>query len=323
MKPEAAPVPAPGHVDPAVSMRFVEHPLAKAVAFTGSEKAGRAIFDAASRRPEPIPAFVEMGSTNPVFVLPGALGNADSLAAGLFGSINLGVGQFCTCPGVIVGQKGSDFNALGEKLAALFDKGVPGTMLHAGILKSYETSVQKAADVSGVVSVISHETADPTHTEAKPALFRAVAQTWLDGDELAHEIFGPAAVFVECGSREELLRVAHRLSGNLTPTIHGTPDDLKEFRDLIAILETKVGRLLFNGYPTGVEVSSAMHHGGPYPATADAKFTSVGTAAILRFLRPICFQNFPQEVLPIDLRNENPQKIWRTVNGKLTNEALT
>lgn len=310
--------------DPAVSIRLVQHPSIKAVAFTGSERAGRAIFNAAAERPEPIPAYVEMGSINPVFILPGALKSSpDTLAQGLFGSVNLGVGQFCTSPGVIVGNEDEAFLAFTAKLASLFEKGAPGTMLYPGILKGYDEAVVRRAKTKGVHAVTSSEKTDSSKTEAKPVLFDTDCNVWMQNGELSTEVFGPSSLVVRCKSDEQLLRVANSLHGTLTVTIWGTPDDLSSHRDLIAVLETKAGRLLFNGFPTGVEVSPAMHHGGPYPATADPKFTSVGTAAILRFVRPVCYQNFPEQALPLELRNENPRYIWRTVNGELTRDGIT
>jgi NADP-dependent aldehyde dehydrogenase len=310
-------------VDPAMSIALVQHPAAKAVAFTGSERAGRAIFDAAAQRPEPIPAYVEMGSTNPVFILPGALQErTDAIIQGLVNSINLGVGQFCTCPGLIFGVEDSQFHAFQSKLAAAFEQSAPATMLHPGILKGYEQSLARVRGVKGVAEKLSAKTADSSKTEASPVLFETDASIWLGSEALAQEVFGPSAIIVRGKSEDELLRVAHALPGSLTATVHGTPDDLKQYRQLIAVLEGKAGRLLFNGYPTGVEVSSAMHHGGPYPATGDAKFTSVGTAAIFRFLRPICYQGFPNEALPLELQDENPRKIWRTIDGQLTQSGV-
>jgi 2,5-dioxopentanoate dehydrogenase len=305
-------------VDPAVSIALVRHPAAKAVAFTGSERAGRAIFDAAAQRPEPIPAYVEMGSTNPVFVLPGALQErTDAIVQGLTGSINVGAGQFCTCPGLIFGVEDATFDAFRKKLASAFEQAAPASMVHPGILKGYEQSLERVRGVKGVAEKRSGKAADSAKAEASPVLFETDASTWLTSEALAQEVFGPSAIVVRGKSEEELLRIAHALPGSLTATIHGTAEDLKKYRKLIAVLETKAGRLLFNGFPTGVEVSSAMHHGGPYPATGDAKFTSVGTAAIFRFLRPICYQNFPDEALPVELQAANPRKIWRMVDGKL------
>jgi NADP-dependent aldehyde dehydrogenase len=310
-------------VDPDVSIALVQHPAAKAIGFTGSERAGRAIFNAAAQRPDPIPAFVEMGSINPVFVLPGALQNSsETLAQGLFGSINLGVGQFCTCPGLIIGRENSQFREFKEDLMASFENAAPGTMLYPGILKGYSSAIAQVSEIKGVEVRRTTQTATVEKTEAAPVLFETDAETWLSREELSSEIFGPSAIVVNCDSDSKLLEVAQSLPGTLTATIHGTPADLDRHRDLIAVLETKAGRLLFNGYPTGVEVSPAMHHGGPYPATADAKFTSVGTAAILRFLRPVCYQNFPEEALPVELQDANPRGIWRTVNGKLTREPV-
>jgi NADP-dependent aldehyde dehydrogenase len=264
-----------------------------------------------------------MGSINPVFVLPGALQNSiDTLAQGFFGSINLGVGQFCTCPGLIVGQQDDAFSRFREKLSELFSNAAPGTMLYPGILKGYQASVSKAEHTDGVRAIKTSQLPNPAKTEAAPELLLTDANTWLSQEELGTEIFGPTAIVVSCESDERLLEIAQALPGTLTATIHGTPADLEKHKDLIAILETKAGRLIFNGFPTGVEVTYAMHHGGPYPATADAKFTSVGTAAILRFLRPVCYQNFPDQILPPELQDENPQKIWRTIDGELTREPV-
>jgi len=303
--------------DPAASIALVHHPDARAVAFTGSLRAGRAIFDAASRRPDPIPAFVEMGSVNPVFILPVALNQAvENLAQGLFNSINLGVGQFCTCPGIIVCGDEGGFRELREKLGELFASGAPGTMLYPGILQNYEQAAERAAGIAGVRQVRSTVAADAVKTEAVPTLLDADARTWLDNPELGNEIFGPASIIVRCHSDAERMRVAQALEGTLTASIFGTPDDLVRYGGLIAVLETKAGRLIFNGFPTGVEVCPAMHHGGPWPATADARFTSVGTAAILRFLRPICYQNMPQAALPSELHDGNPRGIWRMLNGQ-------
>jgi 2,5-dioxopentanoate dehydrogenase len=311
-------------VDPALSLALVRHPSIKAVAFTGSERAGRAIFDAAVARPEPIPAYAEMGSTNPVFLLPGAVAErADALAQGLAASVNLGVGQFCTCPGLIVGTETDSFAAFRAQLAKRFEQAQPATMLHPGILKAYKASVARAGGIEGVRSAAAATAGDPERTEATPSLLDTDAATWLGAEALAEEIFGPSAILIRAASQDEMLRVAEALPGTLTATVHGTPADLQAYRKLIAVLEAKAGRLIFNGYPTGVEVSPAMHHGGPYPATTDSKFTSVGTAAILRFLRPICYQNFPGESLPVELRDENPRGIWRTVDGEFTRAPVS
>jgi NADP-dependent aldehyde dehydrogenase len=190
------------------------------------------------------------------------------------------------------------------------------------ILKGYEQSLARVRGVKGVFEKRSTNIPDFTKAEAPPVLFETDAITWLASEALAQEVFGPSAIVVRGKSEEELLQLANSLPGALTATIHGTPEDLKQHRKLIAVLEKKVGRLVFNGYPTGVEVSSAMHHGGPYPATGDAKFTSVGTAAIFRFLRPVCYQGFPDEALPLELQDENPRNIWRMVNGQFTRDKV-
>jgi 2,5-dioxopentanoate dehydrogenase len=311
-------------VDPEISLALVRHPLAKAVAFTGSEKAGRAIFDAASQRSIPIPAYVEMGSVNPVFILPGAVAErADTIAQGLTSSVNLGVGQFCTCPGLVFGLKGEGLETLRGKLEDGFRQSTPATMLHPGILNKYKEAIAEVSAEAGLTSTAASQSADQSKTEATPVLFETDGKTWLGNRRLAEEIFGPSAIFVQSASEEEMVEIAKTLPGTLTATIQGTPDDLKRFKSLIAVLESKAGRLIFNGYPTGVEVSPAMHHGGPYPATGDPKFTSVGTASIFRFLRPVCYQGFPDEDLPIELRNANARNIWRTVNGELTRNDVT
>jgi 2,5-dioxopentanoate dehydrogenase len=308
---------------PRVSIDLVTHPQIKAVGFTGSEAAGRAIFDAAARRAEPIPVYAEMGSVNPLFVLPGALAkNPDVLAKGIFDSVNLGVGQFCTKPGMVIGIDGTQFARLGELLAGMFSGAPPGTMIYSGIRNAFEKRLSAASKIAGVTAQMSAQARKVEGAHASPAMLATDAATWLHNEALRGEIFGPATVSVACGSHEELLQVAKQIQGGLTATIHGTPEDLEKYSDLVAALRMRAGRLIFNGYPTGVEVSHAMHHGGPYPATTDSKFTSVGAAAIYRFARPICYQDFPEPMLPPELQNANPRNLWRTVNGQWMREGL-
>jgi 2,5-dioxopentanoate dehydrogenase len=305
------------------SVALAIHPKTKAVAFTGSLRAGRALFDAAARRPEPIPVFAEMGSVNPVFVLPEALArNREALAEGLFRSVNLGVGQFCTSPGLVFGRRSDALQQFREELIARFESAAPGSMLNAAIQRGYRDKFKAMAAVAGVASHCSSTAAAAERTEAAPGLFTTDAHTWLRHHELHEEIFGPATVLIECESDTDLLKAANALEGTLTATIHGTPEELARHRDLSEILSRKAGRLIFNGYPTGVEVGYAMHHGGPYPATTDSRFTSVGTAAIYRFARPVCYQNFPEHLLPPELHNANPRKIWRTVDGQWTRDPV-
>ncbi len=310
-------------VDTNVSLELVKHPETKAVAFTGSLRAGRAIFDAAGQRSKPIPAYVEMGSTNPVFLLPGVIRDrGDEFAQGLFNSVNLGVGQFCTCPGLVIGIESYKYEALRTKLSRLFKEAAPGTMLYPGILNSYTKAVEELEGLDQVEVTRTQIEARAGKTQATPALIQATGDAWLKYDALGHEVFGPATITVACNDSQQMLEVADKLAGTLTASIHGTPEDLITHRDLISVLESKAGRVLFNGFPTGVEVSPAMHHGGPYPATADPKFTSVGTASILRFLRPICYQNFPSAALPPELLDDNPRGIWRLVNGEFTRDSI-
>lgn len=308
---------------PDASIALAAHPKTKAVAFTGSLRAGRALFDAGARRPDPIPVFAEMGSVNPVFVLPEALErNRESIADGLFRSVNLGVGQFCTSPGLVFGSRGNALQKFREQLIKGFESAQPGTMLNAAIQRGYSEKFKSMAAVAGVGSHCSWRAAAPERTEAPPGLFTTDSHTWLANHELHEEIFGPATVLIECESDAQLLEAANALEGTLTATIHATPEELARHPDLIDILSRKAGRLIFNGYPTGVEVGYAMHHGGPYPATTDARFTSVGAAAIYRFARPVCYQNFPEQLLPAELQDANPRNIWRMIDGQWTQDPV-
>lgn len=303
---------------------LVLHPLLEAVGFTGSLGAGRALFDAASRRPNPIPVYAEMGSVNPVFVLPGALkARGGQIAEGLVASVTLGVGQFCTNPGLVFGIRSEELASFTATAAERISALPNGTMLYPSICQAYAQGIALLESADGVkrVSTLASEP-DPNKTQAGPALFSTDGTTFLHAPELAHEVFGPTSLLVACENPEELKQIASQLQGQLTATIQGTPEDLIAHSDLIAILETKVGRLLFNGFPTGVEVCPSMQHGGPYPATSDSRSTSVGTAAILRFARPICYQDFPSEALPAELQDANPRSIWRLVDNTLTKEAI-
>lgn len=306
-----------------VGLALVRHPLVKAVGFTGSVRAGRTLFDAANARSDPIPVFAEMGSINPVFVLPGALEQRGrQIAEGLKNSVTLGVGQFCTCPGLVVGLEGDATNTFTAAVAELIAAAPPGTMLYDGIRRAYADGVQSFTNVQGVkVAAQSKTPADATRTQGAPTLFTADVDTFVGNKRLQEELFGPSTLLVTGRSKEDLLRVARSLEGHLTATIHGTPQDLEEHRDLITVLEQKVGRLIFNGFPTGIEPCNAVHHGGPYPATTDARTTSIGTTAVERFVRPVCYQDFPQSALPPELRDDNPRKIWRMIDGQMTRDA--
>jgi 2,5-dioxopentanoate dehydrogenase len=308
---------------PDVSLALVGHPKTKAVAFTGSTRAGRALFDAAARRPNPIPVFSEMGSVNPVFVLPRALEERGAtIAEGLFRSVILGVGQFCTNPGLVFAVDGPAFDAFTGKLGEWFEQAAPGTMLNPSIAKNYEERFQSAAAVKSIQARCAARSADAGRTEGRPGFLTTDAATWLGNHTLHEEIFGPATMVVRCSSPEQLLECSRALDGTLTATIHGTPEEIAQHGALVEILTQKAGRLLCNGFPTGVEVSYAMHHGGPYPATTDERFTSVGTTAIYRFARPICYQNAPEAVLPAELKDANPLGIWRMIDGVLSRNPL-
>ena len=309
---------------PEISLQLVRHPSIRAVGFTGSLRAGRAIYDAAAARSHPIPVFAEMGSTNPVFVLPDALKQRSAeIAAGLAGSVTLGAGQFCTNPGVVVGVGGTTLDHFaheaGERIAAT----PTCTMLHDGIGRAYADRLREIEETTGVAVVARASSDSESATPAAAAVLQASAAAFLSEDRLREEVFGPSTLIVACETPAEMDAIARRLDGNLTATIHGTRDDLAEYASLVDVLENKVGRLIFNGFPTGVEVCAAMHHGGPYPATTDVRSTSVGTAAILRFARPVCYQNFPDSALPPELRNRNERGIWRQIDGRLTQDDVS
>jgi 2,5-dioxopentanoate dehydrogenase len=305
-----------------VGTMLVKHPMVKAVGFTGSRTAGRALMDLVAARPEPIPFFAEMSSTNPVFILPGALRDrSDSIATGLHASFTLGAGQFCTKPGVIFMPEQNELSGFVSKLEALVHNSTPFHMLTEGIRSSYHRGLSSRLAKQSVKSIAQTDTPQSGFA-AGAALFETSADSFLKDPDLASEIFGPATLLVRASSRYQLLEAAHALEGHLTATIHGTEQDLGDFADLIAILETKVGRLIFNGFPTGVEVTHAMVHGGPYPATSDGQSTSVGSRAIFRFVRPLCYQGFPQAALPGELKDDNPLQIWRMIDGEMTKRAL-
>ena len=304
-----------------VGLALVRHPLITAVGFTGSLRGGRALFDAAAARPSPIPVYAEMGSVNPVFLLPSAIAErADALAQGFAQSITMGVGQFCTNPGVIVGVKDLQFDALAQQLATRLSDAPAGVMLYDQLRQSYDRGVVRARQKR--VEVLAPADSRATPLRAHPALLRTSGAEFLADPELREEIFGPVSMVVAASDHAEMERIAEEMEGQLTATIHGTPDELHAHARLVSILTRKVGRLLFNGYPTGVEVGHAMQHGGPYPASTDSRTTSVGTAAITRFARPVSFQNFPDASLPKALRNENSLGMWRMINGQLSKEDV-
>ena len=300
-----------------VGTALVKHPLIKAGGFTGSRAGGRALFDAAVRRPEPIPFYAEMSSVNPVIILPGALQERrDQIAAGLQGSVTLGAGQFCTNPGLVLLRDDEASHAFVSQFGELMLGTPVQTMLTPGICSSYQKGITSRLDYPGVAT-IAQSLDKRTGCEASAALFKTDAVTFLAQPELSEEIFGPTTLIITYSSDDQLLQVVQSLEGQLTGTIHGTVNELLENADLLTALEAKVGRLVFNSFPTGVEVCHSMVHGGPYPATSDGRSTSVGTRAIFRFTRQVCYQSFPDSALPDELKEQNPLGIVRLVDGEL------
>ena len=300
---------------------LVKHPAIQAVGFTGSLRGGRALCDMAAARPQPIPVFAEMSSINPVVLLPGALqARGEQVATELAASVVLGAGQFCTNPGLVIGIRSAEFDAFVDRLGQRLGDVAAQTLLNTGTLDSYCHGLAALLAHPGVTRLAGRE---QSGRQAQPQLFKADAGLLLAGDALLQEeIFGPVTVVVEVADCAELMRALSGLRGQLTATLIGEPDDLLAATDILALLQEKVGRLLLNGYPTGVEVCDAMVHGGPYPATSDARGTSVGSLAIDRFLRPVCFQNFPDALLPEALKNANPLGIDRLVDGVKTRDAI-
>jgi NADP-dependent aldehyde dehydrogenase len=304
-----------------VGAALVRHAAIQAVGFTGSLKGGRALCDMAAARPQPIPVFAEMSSINPVIVLPQALqARAESIARELTASVVQGCGQFCTNPGLVIGIRSPQFSAFVQQVTGLIGDQPAQTMLNAGTLGSYGKGLQKLLEHPRIEHLAGHP---QQGNQAQPQLFKADVGLLIEGDEaLQEEVFGPTTVVVEVADQVQLSEALNGLHGQLTATIIGEPADFEQFGELTALLEQKVGRILLNGYPTGVEVCDSMVHGGPYPATSDARGTSVGTLAIDRFLRPVCFQNFPDSLLPDALKNGNPLRIQRLVDGQPSRDAL-
>lgn len=305
-----------------VGQSLVKHPGIKAVGFTGSFNGGKALFDLANTREAPIPVFAEMGSINPVFILPEMMAiSGKKLSANLMNSIALGTGQFCTNPGLVIVQESSSADEFYNYLKADGENVAAGTMLTSGIAKAYENGLEKISKTIGVELLASGLAGVATNT-GEVKVFKTSVQNFENNKALSEENFGPSSILVEAISKDDILAAAHKLDGHLTATVHGTATDLEQYEDLLSILEDKVGRIIINGYPTGVEVCHAMVHGGPFPATTAPQSTSVGSNAIKRFVRPVCFQDFPDSLLPEALKNDNKLDIWRLVDGKLTKSSI-
>lgn len=306
-----------------IGTALVKHPVIKAVGFTGSRSGGRALMAAAASRPEPIPVYAEMSSANPVFILPGAMRErGEQIAAGLHGSMTLGAGQFCTKPGLVLLAESEQSRQFARKLADLVAAPASFTLLTPGIQSAYARGVAARSRTGAAQKLAEGPAPAGEGCGAAAVIFQTDADKFLHDPTLAEELFGPSTLLINYSGRKQLLELARALEGHLTATLHGTEQDLLDHSDLVEILETKVGRVIFNGYPTGVEVCHAMVHGGPYPATSDGRTTSVGTLAILRFARPVCFQGFPQTALPPELQDANPLGLWRLVDGHFTRDAV-
>ncbi|HZV60154.1 MAG TPA: aldehyde dehydrogenase (NADP(+)), partial [Candidatus Eremiobacteraceae bacterium] len=297
---------------------LVSHSAIKAVAFTGSRQGGNALMRFASDRPEPIPVYAEMSSINPMFFLPGALSKrAVELAEGFVNSMTLGAGQFCTNPGLVIGIEGADWERFYVAAAGKIALKGAETMLAPGIRSAYVTGLEKFAKTKNVRKLADGASASGA-CAGQPALFSTDAQQFLASPLLHEEVFGPSSLLVACRDANEMVTLSQQLSGQLTASLHLDTNDFDIARRLMPILERKAGRIIVNSFPTGVEVSYAMVHGGPYPATSDSRSTSVGASAIDRFLRPICYQDVPESLLPTSLQDANPLSLWRLRDGKLT-----
>ncbi|MDR6922641.1 MULTISPECIES: aldehyde dehydrogenase (NADP(+)) [Chryseobacterium] len=305
-----------------VGAYLVQHKDIHAVAFTGSFNGGKALFDLASRRENPIPVFAEMGSINPIFAMSHLLENkAEALAKEYIASLTLGVGQFCTNPGVFIALKGKSLDRFITALKNEIKEIIPSNMLHKGIFETFEKHKTLAVEQPEVNIIASVDT-EIDEWKGRAIVIETNAKNFIHNKILSEEIFGPFGIIVTCETREEMTEIAQQLKGQLTITIAATHEDLHENMNLINLLKDKCGRLLFNGMPTGVEVVYAMQHGGPFPSTTDVRFTSVGPDAVKRFVRPITFQNWPGEFLPEELKNENPLQISRIVDGEIHSGSL-
>ena len=305
-----------------VGRQLVLHPMVKGVGFTGSIKGGTALSKMANEREEPIPVFAEMGSVNPVVILPSAIENENDKWANVYAnSITMGSGQFCTNPGLILGVKGDSLNSFIDALGREVSKVEPSCMLHPNIYNAFESGKNELSAQKNVDVVASYsENATVNFGAAK--VLRVLGAEFLKNSTLHREVFGPFSIVVECKDYLELENILKQLEGQLTGTILGNAQELKDFGSIVEALKNRVGRIIFNGAPTGVEVCSSMQHGGPFPATTDSRFTSVGVRSIERWVRPVAYQNWPNDLLPQELQNENPLQIFRYVDGSFSNKNI-
>lgn len=306
-----------------VGKALVMHPYTKAVGFTGSFQGGKALFDWAAQRKEPIPVFAEMGSINPVFLFPDKI-NTDAITVAKWyaGSITLGVGQFCTNPGLLIAMETEGLQSFLDELKRQIVAVLPAKMLHAGIAAAYVEKRKTALAQKGVELIAVSEASSDTE-EGVPTIATASATAFLNNPILHQEVFGPYSLIIRCKNTSEMQQVVQKLEGQLTATVIATETDIRNFRSLCEDIQEICGRFIYNSVPTGVEVCLSMQHGGPFPATTDSRFTSVGADGIRRFARPLAWQNFPDALLPDELKSANPLGIWRTVNNQLTKGSLS
>lgn len=308
--------------DMAVGSALVQHPSVKSVAFTGSLKGGKALFDLANKRPEPIPVFAEMGSLNPVVLLPEILAEkATTLGHNYANSIGMGSGQFCTNPGLLIGIKSPDFDQFIDSLSKVISEQEPQCMLHPVIAENY-TKMSNLMQQERHINTVGQYEKPVAENYARARITSVSAQEFISNPVLQQEVFGPYSLIIECKNASELQLVATQLEGQLTATIMGTETEVAQYKNVIDTLTEKVGRMLFNGVPTGVQVCPSMQHGGPFPASTDSRFTSVGTGSIKRFVRPVCFQNWPSNLLPEELQNTNHIGLFRMINGNYSREDI-
>lgn len=305
-----------------VGTQLVKHPGVKAVGFTGSINGGRALFDLAAARDEPIPVFAEMGSINPAVVLPEALTEkGDEIATTYAGSISLGVGQFCTNPGLILGIESVELDSFCKTLSDQLQQINAGCMLHPNIHEAYNTKRDKALKLLEAETLLA-PAPDQEANAAQQALARVSGEAFLNNKKLHEEVFGPFSMVVACKDAAELTRVISGLEGQLTGTIMAASNEAESYPELISAMQNRVGRIIYNGVPTGVEVCPSMVHGGPYPASTDSRFSAVGTHSIARWVRPFSYQDWPDSLLPDALKNSNPLGISRLVNNSWTQDSI-
>jgi len=305
-----------------VGQALVQHPNIKGVGFTGSIKGGRALFDLAAQRPEPIPVFAEMGSINPVIFLPEALNSkANDWAKTYAGSITLGSGQFCTNPGLLIAIQSESLNEFAKTLAEEIVKIEPSCMLHPNIAGAYDTNKAKATSQDGIEILATYEQ-EVKNNYGCQIVSKVSGSTFLENPTLHQEVFGPFSLLVACENETQLAQIIQKLEGQLTGTIIATDTEIANNPNIVSALQNRVGRIIFNGVPTGVEVCPSMQHGGPYPASTDSRFTAVGVDSIKRWVRPFSFQSWPNSLLPDALKNENPLNILRNINGVKTIDKL-